>query len=152
MIHNIFGVIIRNNIYIVVKIEVTRFIAYILESIYRPSYGELEDMKVQVQEFQGLYQATAVERDKLTELLSLLQSRLVFEILSCKDYNNEGLFVLKTLGHRKHTYVHFYYRLDEATLAVTESQSELQAQKRKNVLLEKQLGKSKVEQAQTKSG
>ena len=124
-----------------------------MESIYRPSYGELEDMKVQVQEFQGLYQATAVERDKLTELLSLLQSRLVFEILSCKDYNIDGgIFVLKTLGHRKHTYVHFYYRLDEATLAVTESQSELQAQKRKNVLLEKQLGKSKVEQAQTKSG
>ena len=52
-------------------------------------------MKVQVQEFQGLYQATAVERDKLTELLSLLQSRLVFEILSCEDCNIDSIFVKK---------------------------------------------------------
>ncbi|XP_074652868.1 coiled-coil domain-containing protein 13-like [Tubulanus polymorphus] len=76
----------------------------------------LEDLENQCQEFKSLQKAAEVERDKLTELVKLLQ-----------------------------------IRLDESTLKVTEAQSELQGQKRRNVLLEKQLGKAKIEQNKTAS-
>ncbi len=41
------------------------------------------------------------------------------------------------------------YRVDEATQKAADAQSELQVQKRRNVQLEKNLGKAKVEQSQS---
>ena len=44
-----------------------------------------------------------------------------------------------------------FLRADETTAKLTECQSDLVQQRRKNVLLEKQIGKSKIEQGGGKS-
>lgn len=40
-------------------------------------------------------------------------------------------------------------RIQESTLKITEAQSELQAERRRNAVLEKQLGKAKLDRAQS---
>jgi hypothetical protein len=71
------------------------------------------DLQLKCQELTSLYQATSVEKDRLTQLVQVLEKRI-----------------------------------QEATFKMTESLSELQNQRRRNALLEKQLGKVKVEQSQ----
>ncbi|XP_064644578.1 coiled-coil domain-containing protein 13-like [Lineus longissimus] len=77
---------------------------------------EVEEYRVQLQEYKSMQLAAEVERDKLAELVKLLQQRL-----------------------------------NESTQKATESQTDLQNQKRRNVALEKQLGKAKIEQKQAAS-
>ncbi|KAK2186979.1 hypothetical protein NP493_181g00044 [Ridgeia piscesae] len=72
----------------------------------------MEELHIQCQEYKLLCQASQVERDKLTELVQLIQARL-----------------------------------DAANGQVTEAQAELISQRRKNALLEKQIGKARIDQA-----
>ncbi|XP_071788912.1 coiled-coil domain-containing protein 13-like [Asterias amurensis] len=74
-----------------------------------------EDWRRQLQQYRSLCQVAEVERDKLMELVQILQNRA-----------------------------------DDANIKTTEAQSSLQEVKQRNVWLEKQLGKVKVESSSGK--
>ncbi|XP_061166826.1 coiled-coil domain-containing protein 13-like [Saccostrea echinata] len=77
----------------------------------------MAELQAQCQEYKTIYQVAQVERDKLSELVKVLEKR------------NE-----------------------EASQKYLECQNELVQQRRKNALLEKQVGKSKIDQTGTKGG
>ena len=58
---------------------------------------------------------------------------------------------LATIFELKIFYSQFVSRVEDATGNIMEAQNELQTQKRRNVLLEKQLGKVRVEQGAASS-
>ncbi|XP_048728819.2 coiled-coil domain-containing protein 13-like isoform X1 [Ostrea edulis] len=77
----------------------------------------MTELQAQCQEYKTMFQVAQVERDKLSELVQLLQNR------------NE-----------------------EASQKYVECQNELVQQRRKNAMLEKQVGKNKIEQTGSKGG
>ena len=65
---------------------------------------------------------------------------MIFVFRRCSHWTTAPGLVFKIF------YSEFISRVEDATGNIMEAQNELQTQKRRNVLLEKQLGKARVEQ------
>ena len=94
---------------------------------------KLEDTSLELQEVRSLCNAATVERDRLAELVEVLQKRFFFVLRACLFFTVSCL----VSGRRN----------KELVLSTTEGEQEMLQIRRRNVDLEKKLAKTKITQS-----